>query len=324
MRRARSGFTLVELLVVLAIIGILAAILLPAIQAAREAARKMQCKNYLKQMGLGLHNYHDILRSLPPSSLRYQGDRNCRSCCYGAGYSWRVFLLPFVEQSTLYDRIDFSQQYCRGGQIQYGNGVNALVATQLIPIYACPTDLDPRLAIPGTGGGGQPVPDSSYLAAAGTTVGPSATWGTPRHCSVSWAVDGVMHEFGAVRFADITDGLSNTLLIGEQGRRRTDANSSNWFMAWSQAAQRVTSVGINRALPVPYASQGGSCVLDPTANVPVYGPQNYLGFGSFHPGGANFAFSDGSIHFVAETVDDQVLDALATRSGGEPVSIDDF
>jgi prepilin-type processing-associated H-X9-DG protein len=135
-------------------------------------------------------------------------------------------------------------------------------------------------------------------------------------CDVVNAEEGAMYEFGSVKLSGIDnkDGTSNTLLLGEVG------NGMNWFAGWSWEVQRVASAGVDRAWP----NTPGMCPLEPEYNAPLYGPQSGLGFGSYHPGGANFAFCDGSVKFVKSTTDLRVLAALATRAGGEVVSASDF
>jgi prepilin-type processing-associated H-X9-DG protein len=130
-----------------------------------------------------------------------------------------------------------------------------------------------------------------------------------------------MVEFHAVRLVEIQDGTSNTLLLGEHGRGPTNVGYWNWFAAWDGAVQRLSIAGVNSPYPpsLPYADR-----MPPAVEPPLWGPQNAVGFGSYHPGGANFALADGSVRFVKGSTDYRVLGALGTRAGGEVVSASDF
>jgi prepilin-type N-terminal cleavage/methylation domain-containing protein/prepilin-type processing-associated H-X9-DG protein len=323
MRQRNRGFTLIELLVVIAIIAVLIALLLPAVQAAREAARRIECVNNLKQMGLALQAYHDQLGSLPVSSIRYQGDPTCIGCGYGALYTFRTVILPQLEQGPLFNAINFSYLYSPYGTGDiFGIPVNSTVAGTLVKVYVCPSDREsaPR-GYAGAGNSGIGVSDSNYLASAGITVTGYATWFTP--CTTAGATEGAIHEFQTVRFSGITDGLSNTLLLGEMARGPNGPGQANWFAAFGERVQRVTSVGINQRLSCP-SPLCPRCSIPEPNNAPIEGPQSYLGFGSYHPGGANLVFGDGSVKFLKSTTDLRVLSALGTRAGGEAISATDY
>jgi prepilin-type N-terminal cleavage/methylation domain-containing protein/prepilin-type processing-associated H-X9-DG protein len=326
MRRTSRGFTLIELLAVIAIIAVLLALLLPAVQAAREAARRIQCANNLKQLGLALHLYQDQLGSFPVTSVRYQGDPTCIGCGYGALYSFRTLILPQIEQAPLYAAINFTYLYSPYGTGDvWGIPVNTTVAGTLISSYACPSDRMGEVGIVGCGAGktNTIIPDSSYQACVGTKIILGATnppWPNP-YPSTSGSDDGSMNEFRAVRISEITDGLSNTILLGEIGRGPLGVGQSDWFAAWTDRVQRLTSVGINRryAAPFPFAAN-----MPDSANAPLDGPQSTLGFGSWHPNGANFAFCDGSVRFIKDITDLRVVSALGSRAGCEVVSASDY
>jgi prepilin-type N-terminal cleavage/methylation domain-containing protein/prepilin-type processing-associated H-X9-DG protein len=323
MRSRRTGFTLIELLVVIAIIAVLIALLLPAVQAAREAARRIQCSNNLKQMALALHSYQDQYGSFPVNSVRFQGDPYCISCGYGALYTFRALMLNQIEQGPLYNAINFSYIYS-----PYGEGdvaaipVNSTVAVTRVAIYACPSDRMGDAATTGYGAGrtGVLVPDASYMASSGTKIVQSVTWGGGGGPSTA-SDNGAMVEFHAVKLAEIQDGTSNTLLLGEFGRSPRYVGSANWFVAWDGSVQRLAVAGINRAYtaPLPFADKIG-----PQDQPPFSGPQGYPCFGSYHPGGANFAFCDGSVKFLKETTDQRVFGALGTRAGGDVASASDY
>jgi prepilin-type N-terminal cleavage/methylation domain-containing protein/prepilin-type processing-associated H-X9-DG protein len=324
MKRNTRGFTLIELLVVVAIIGVLVGLLLPAVQAAREAARRTQCVNNLKQMALALQSYQDLLGSFPVTTVRYQGDPTCIACGYGALYTFRTLMLPQIEQGTLYNAINFSYLYSPYGMGDVaGVPVNTTAARSLVAIYVCPSDGLGVAGISGYGAGrsGVIVPDSNYMANGGTKVVLGNTWGGSPGPFPVGADDGAMYEFRAVRLNEFRDGTSNTLLLGEMGRGPQGVGMGDWFTGWAGVVQRLPSVGINRAYtaPLPYADQ-----MSPAGNPPLQGPQSSLGFGSWHPGGANFAFTDGSVKFLKDSTDLRVLSALATRVGNEAVSADSY
>jgi prepilin-type N-terminal cleavage/methylation domain-containing protein/prepilin-type processing-associated H-X9-DG protein len=317
-----KGFTLIELLVVIAIIAVLIALLLPAVQAAREAARRVHCVNNLKQMALALHSYHDQLGCFPPTTLRHKVDPLCDGCQYGALYSFRTLILPQLEQKPAYDAINFSYEYS-----PYGIGdtrgipVNTTVAASLISVYVCPTDGvrywgSATYAPYGAGRSGILIPRANYMANAGVTIRRGCIYPGCNRCGTANAVEGAMYEYASVKMSDIRDGLSNTLLLGEAAN-----GTGDWFAATSEEVQRVPSAGINR----PWPNVPGMCYLDPNdGNVPSTGPQPFIAFGSYHPGGANVAFGDGSVKFLKSATDLSVVTALGTRAGGEVVSASDY
>lgn len=225
----RRGFTLVELLVVIAVIGILMALLLPAVQAAREAARRMQCKNNLKQMGLALHNYHDVYQQFPVNMTG--GGRSAGAGCTTGFYSWMVYLLPYVEQGPLYDQIDFNVEMADSGSCHNvfdasisQNHRNARAAHTVVPLYRCPSDGGGDHGNSVVMGTSDPASDN-YAANAGwpsysrgingERTAPRApynglvTLSSPA-VAVSW------HPGGGIRFADVIDGLSQTAAISER------------------------------------------------------------------------------------------------------------
>ena len=217
-----SGFTLIELLVVIAIIAILIALLLPAVQQAREAARRTQCKNNLKQIGIALHNYHDTHSCLPPMKIWANGT----DCPGGTGwdntggFSWRVMILPYVEQSAMYNQIDFatihSNFVCTGAAAVLTN-----ISNKAISGYLCPSDDTP--AIIGSHAGsnyGASVSSSAQCKISfGTTSGTAPTTITYERLAAVFQMDGV--KAYKVRLDDIKDGTSNTIAVAEifRGRR---------------------------------------------------------------------------------------------------------
>jgi len=241
-------------------------------------------------------------------------------------------ILAQLDQRPLYNSINFGFQYSPGGAWQIGLSslalVNTTAATTLLNSLICPSDPAPPSASPGVYGAAPTNllnPASNYVASAGTTISFGCTWGPPPWgCSVDGASEGTMYAFRAIKFAEISDGLSNTLLIGEIGRGPTSAgaNQSPWFAAWTNSVQRLASAGINQ----PFASiqPKPSCYVAANNDTPAFGAQNVLGFGSYHPGGANFLFCDGSVKFLRSSTNLTVLSALGTRAGGEVVSQDSY
>jgi prepilin-type processing-associated H-X9-DG protein len=285
-----------------------------------RGARRIQCVNNLKQMALAMQNYHDQLGAFPPASLRYKGDPLCNACGYGALYAFRPLILPQLEQGPLYNSINFSFQYAPGGDWHIGVGAPALVnstaASTLVGTFVCPSDgvSYNTSGSYGSGGTNVPLPITNYFGSSGMTIRPGCLQ-AGCSCDVSDSVEGILYDFGSVRIADLRDGLSNTVLLGEAAGTQTA-----WLVGWTSGAQRATPAGINRAWP----NAAGICSIPDWANVPLSGLQSNLGFGSYHPGGANFALADGSVRFVKYTTNLTVLSALGTRAGGEVVSAPDY
>ncbi len=330
-RHQRSGFTLVELLVVIAIIGILVALLLPAVQSAREAARRMQCGNNLKQQGLALHNYHDTFKTFPPALL---GSGRYNSASYHTARGgvknttgWTL-LLPFFEQNTIADKYDYGR--CSSASSPYGATVagtdmdNDTLYNASIDLLECPSHPDAGQISEYDAGGTsfyarRRAIRTSYLFSTGGTTDYSAQWETYAG-SIS---QGVFGNDGAARFASITDGTSNTLAIGEAtgGRFKT----SEHYGPWGMTGTHTCCHGYVPSYSTTVLSSAYAAIYSPDWNI----NEDYLSdaqkrsyawvFGSLHPGGAQFAFSDGSVHFLPETIDYLTLQRLAYLHDGEPV-----
>ena len=296
-----KGFTLVELLVVIAIIGVLVALLLPAVQAAREAARRTQCVNNLKQIGIGLHNYHDVLGTLPPGAIWFGASTNNRGSIY-------VHLLPFIEQQPLYNQFTFTQP----PENESVGGV--LLASTIIKTLICPSDDNNNLL------NGRAI--HNYAA----SIGPTGHISSPScDCSNSWntyqlAPYGSTTSFAGPftrysttsRFADITDGLSSTIFFGEVRRGCSNHNSGGW--AGSNNGCGLTST----LVPINYDS------CNPNASNPCNRPCNWtteLAFKSRHPSGANFLMGDGSVHFLPQTIDHWTYNYLGCKNDGKPAQV---
>jgi prepilin-type N-terminal cleavage/methylation domain-containing protein/prepilin-type processing-associated H-X9-DG protein len=272
----RRGFTLVELLVVIAIIGILVSMLLPAVQAAREAARRMECANHMRQWGLAMHNYHDVFLKLPMGSVP---DR---------WWTYRASLLPYVEQKNVYNLIDFRYQPDCFQLVKARHFVDPATnpANKMMTINYCPSDVNSyKLWIDPYWGEYAP---STYNGVSGT----AAT-----------AFDGIFYYGSSVRFAQILDGLSNTFAIGERGI------DNIYLYGWCVCGYGDDGMGSGDAV---LATELGFSKGDGK------GAHN-LHFWSYHPGGGQFAFADGSVRFVAYSIPHSTFLALSTRKGGEHI-----
>jgi prepilin-type N-terminal cleavage/methylation domain-containing protein len=291
-RRTPRGFTLIELLVVIAIIAILIALLLPAVQQAREAARRSQCKNNLKQIGLAMHNYNDVHTSLPMG-------------CNSHYLSPLTAILPYLDQTNLQNIYDFNYDY--------NEPENEEALNKTITVYLCPTMVLPRAVpyLPCQEKGGP----TSYGVSLGTSSGSFTPGGPPS--------GGMFTGYGgfttpkATRFRDVTDGLSNTIMCGEFNYRLEDYlwSSSTSSCASDPASQGTPRWGSYRWGGAYPGVAMGSTEGDFNVNLAA----NRTTWRSDHVGGAHFLLGDGTVHFVSENIDAALLDALATISGGEVI-----
>ncbi|HUG67835.1 MAG TPA: DUF1559 domain-containing protein [Pirellulaceae bacterium] len=337
-RKKSFGFTLVELLVVIAIIGILVSLLLPAVQAAREAARRMQCSNNLKQIGLATHNYHDTYKSFPPGGI------TPGPCCGtpSAG-TWTLFILPFLELQNLHDQYDFNlfNDFDPGRTGRTG-GKNAFVTMQFQAVYTCPSDINTSiLERPGSGrGSGKLYAPGSYRAVSGagsrgggwmdsnqvnafTTQNRGVLFTVAgRHNNVSRNTN---NRMTGSRMADIIDGTSNTIMVGEYHTKTQPRRQTFWAYTYTSYNQSTVTVGQPRILLPDY----NRCV-----QLGGFGGSNPCkrGWGSLHPGVIQFALADGSVRPISTTVDMGiegannrtatsmgVLPALASIQGNEAI-----
>ncbi len=348
MRCQRRGFTLIELLVVIAIIAVLIALLLPAVQAAREAARRAQCINNLKQIGLGIHNYHQALNTLPPGNMTNAW----------ADFSAHVMLLPFMEQQPLYNAINFASNLSPANP---GNPQNSTVQQATVSTLNCPSDLDRLTTATGHSNYGPNFGADPLIYTAGMS-----SWAGP-FGMISYNVIGGGGAPGgpfkkAYSFASITDGTSNTAGYSERvkGLGNFFANpqpvdglrpsttlfqgSQAWATDPNTYYQNCSALNVATATPATmgqFMPAGGgwytghpSCtgythVMPPNAlscefDTQGFQPNGALTAGSRHSGGANVMMMDGSARFVKGTVSPQTWWSIGSMSGGEVVSSDSY
>jgi prepilin-type N-terminal cleavage/methylation domain-containing protein/prepilin-type processing-associated H-X9-DG protein len=341
--RYRRGFTLVELLVVIAIIGILIALLLPAVQAAREAARRAQCTNNMKQLGLALHNYHATHNCFPPAGVNYGW-----STAGGTepddklilNFSGLVCLLPGIEQQALYDKYDFRQCASNSyGSSSYagtkstkplaGDAVasgNAEVVSQIVPAFLCPSDTYTPQPF-GTSGSYAIKDGANYLGARtnydysghNSDIAYFDDWNKSAAAGTGSATSRPMFgENSTTRIRDVVDGTSNTVAMLETLGWAANGPCPAWgYRAWAMFGIDLTISGGINVCDIPDTPTWSSIADKSTIRARL---RYYASPGSLHPGGANATLGDGSVRFLAETTDLVILRALKTMGKGEVVS----
>jgi prepilin-type N-terminal cleavage/methylation domain-containing protein/prepilin-type processing-associated H-X9-DG protein len=294
----RRGFTLIELLVVISVIGVLVALLLPAVQAAREAARRSQCVNNLKQAGLALHNYESTHHVFPPG---YISDYKADGTDTGPGWGWAAMLLPQVEQKPLFDAVNFN--------LPIEGAANATSRLPIIGAYLCPSDsVKPTWWAMVRDPGGIPTRRICEVA-------PSNLVGVYGTSDPGIDGDGIFFRDGRVGLGDITDGSSQTLSVGERSHRLGEAT---WTGSITDAVLFPVD---NDGVGYPRAEGGPGMILGHAGG--RLGPGDPDGevnqFHSRHPGGVNFQFADGHVAFLKTSMNNKTFRSLATRAGGEPI-----
>jgi prepilin-type N-terminal cleavage/methylation domain-containing protein/prepilin-type processing-associated H-X9-DG protein len=292
----KRGFTLIELLVVIAIIGVLVALILPAVQQAREAARRSQCKNNLKQIGLALQNYHGSHGAFPPG---YVSTFDAAGNDTGPGWGWASMILPELEQSNLQNSITFTQPI--------EGSVNAAPRVAPLAMLVCPSDTvrSPWPAVMRDAVGNPTsticqVAASNYIGVFGV-----------REPGIDG--DGIFFRNSFIGIRDITDGASTTMQVGERSQRWCEA-------AWVGAVTGAQLFPPAGSPAVPFVENAAGMILGHTFE----GPPNSPGlecndFSSQHAGGAHFVFADGHVQFISTSTNKLLFRALSTRAGGETI-----
>ncbi len=303
----QTGFTLIEMLVVIAIIGVLLALLLPAVQAAREAARATECRNNLKQIALALHNYHDRTGVLPHA---WTADPYYRT----QGWGWGAMLLPDMEQTTLFQQLRFDDSLTSTASRQWH--------LQSVKTFVCPSDVFPLSGIvivqepefiPPIHAAAFavfhppppklfPMAKSNYPAVYGST----ATEDDPD------TGNGLFFRNSSIRLRDVVDGTSQTLMIGE--RRTTQRQKKDFMGNETTYVDLTTWIGV-----LPWCIDSSSRVVGSGDVQPIATDRSFPGFNSQHSGGTFFALADGSVRMISSSIDTTTYRALMTRAGGEVV-----
>ncbi|MCC7418786.1 MAG: DUF1559 domain-containing protein [Planctomycetaceae bacterium] len=321
MRRSRqSGFTLIELLVVISIIAILIALLLPAVQQAREAARRSQCQNNLKQMGLALHNYMSTHSVFPPCAIDGNGDDNFGGIqltdAMGnpagyAGFNWTVFLLPFLEEEGYYE-----EAVKLFGSNQPMDDLNDKIGHKQPGFVLCPSHVrDPRQVSP-SGAALEHLTRGNYGACYG-----AGQYRISEHRTK--AKGGIFALNSSVGPSDIRDGLSHTVALGEL-RYNGDSTSDSrgvWIYGAMGSSAFSTQTTPNSTTPDIVVGCVGSTTLFPCTSSATF-TDHVAAARSQHMGGSYAAFGDGAVKFISENINTTIWRALGTRSGGETSHLD--
>ncbi len=312
----RNAFTLIELLVVITIIGLLIALLLPAIQAAREAARRMQCSSNLKQIGLAMQNHHGVTLAFPsayqstPGGAMGAADANGDA---GPGYTALFQILPYIEESTTFKRFNRN--------VPAWVPANSDAARTIIGIYRCPSVTESSDTYTVKDAGGSPLAEFSrrhYVVCAGRFD----IWTNPS-ADLSSVADGIFFRNSRIRIRDIADGTSHTMCASEQTPSHSD---STWVGIVPGAATCPTSLysgaGCDVGAPqINFHSGPGLSEFPPTIKPPNDAFPGYVDeTHSDHPGGCHILMADGSVRFASDLIDPLVWQAMATRAGGETMS----
>ena len=333
MKRSRFGFTLVELLVVIAIIGVLIALLLPAVQAAREAARRTTCANHLKQYGLGIHNYHDTIKVIPPAAV---GNWNT-----APRITWHVRILPYTEQTSLYEKLNMKLTTVPDQVVPKPKAANALARAHQVPYARCPDDNSREFNGNTTNGRAQ----SSYAGSIGSNRMRHGGGGV---CNI-YDTEEVNYErehgrwnegeqdfqrisgvFGGrcwqypIELSAIKDGTSNTIFVGEVIPKCAPDRDDGWWAVNhlnNGYAATIVPINIYTTCVSTAAEATKRLYINPgCADVGAGQQRNmFVGFRSYHPAGANFLMGDGSVRFINADINYAIYQALGGKDDGNPV-----
>ena len=314
--RPPRGFTLIELLVVIAVIAVLIALLLPAVQAAREAARRASCVNNVKQIGLAMHNYLASHGVFPPGYCSFyrqdSGDAGTAEDDLGPGWAWGAMILPFMEQTAVFNAVNFN--------LTMTYPQNSTAQLLRFSSYLCPSDVTPQQV---------PVRDQGNTKTV-YTVGTSnyvGMYGVGEIGDAPGLGNGMFFRNSRISFADVTDGTSQTLAVGERSHNLSYATWTGRAVGGWLFKTSSFEGGTDTFAADP--EEAFTMVLGPVGNqdgprTPNHPRAHVEDYWSRHPGGVNFLFTDGSVHFVKNTISPQVFQSLATRRGGEVVSADAY
>lgn len=288
--RRYAAFSLIELIVVCGIIGILVSLLMPAVQGARAAARRLSCESNLRQIGIGLQNYESALRSLPSGYIYKMGVQGNH-----AGFGWGSLLLPYLEQSNVYNQIDFN--------VPLFDPLNASIREVHLPIFLCPEDYVSTK-------GFVEMDDERYAMASYV-----ASFGPPDLDNTQEKRDGMFSRNSFTRFSEVLDGLSNTFFCGERQNgpfRKGGVHGPHFSYetAWAGAIRELTDP----------TDDHGHMALFQTGHPPNSDYSDDRDVSAPHIGYANFLFGDGSIRLITEQIDLETYQYLSTRAGSEVVS----
>ena len=340
----KSGFTLIELLVVIAIIAILVALLLPAVQQAREAARRTQCKNALKQIGLAMQNYHDVFNQLPPGYIT--NTPQSATTTELSNWGWGAMVLPYLDQTPLFNQLSVGSQWL---STQVGTPAGLAAMQQPLTVFRCPSDTGPAIngfndtfsdaktpatdlltysrQVTSNGTDRISITTTNYVMVACSSVST-----TPPSISATYGpATGVGVQNGRINFRDVMDGTSNTLLVGERAFRFDDINVGAGNVLGFSPAVGGQSSSVRAAmasLGIPYNG------INWSAN--NRGHQS-RGFSSNHVGGAHFVSCDGAVRFLSENIDynfttipsatltnglwvDSTFERLCSKADAQPVA----
>jgi prepilin-type N-terminal cleavage/methylation domain-containing protein/prepilin-type processing-associated H-X9-DG protein len=345
---ARRAFTLIELLVVIAIIAVLIALLLPAVQAAREAARRSQCTNNLKQIGLAMHNYISANGSLPPAKIRSGSCQNPYlpgTSGNGTILNTTAFsmILNYMEQSPLYNAYNFSQASSNDAWGGYGSAptgpaalagsaiVNTTVVGSVVSSYWCPSDQAPPAETYAETGTGPYSMNKARRSNYGTCAGQYTEYNCMTPATPNAPPDRAMfYTDYSTSLADVRDGTSNTAMIGEKSSATINWCAGFWYFGpyWGSGTHTSTHLLVwpptsaNAPASVPNAPWGNR---DGTAHCERYKRGGYAWvMSSNHPGGINVCMGDGSVRFIKDTINPYTWYSIQTVQSGEVISADAF